>query len=89
MYLLILLLMSDHTKEFHHSHAGETGIIQSPGYPDSSYAAKTYTEWQLRADPNHRIHLEFTVMDLESECHNNFIRVYDSLVPSENQVMAE
>lgn len=81
--------MSGHFKKFHHSHAGQTGIIQSPGYPDSTYAANTYSEWQLRADPNHRIHLEFTVIDLENDCHNDFIRMYDSLVPTENRVMTE
>lgn len=81
--------MSGHYKEFHHSHAGETGFIQSRGFPDSSYDANTYTQWQLRADLNHRIRLEFTMIDLENDCHNDFIRVYDSLVPNENQVMAE
>ncbi|XP_060792161.1 ST14 transmembrane serine protease matriptase b isoform X2 [Neoarius graeffei] len=81
--------LKGHYTEFHHSRAGETGIIRSRGFPDSSYDANTYGQWQLRADPNHRIQLEFTVIDLENDCHNDFIRVYDSLVPSENQVMAE
>lgn len=76
-------------KEFHHFSVGETGIIQTPGYPNSSYSTNTYTDWQLHADHNHRIHLEFTMIDLENDCRNDFIRVYDSLVPSETHVMAE
>ncbi|XP_053504957.1 ST14 transmembrane serine protease matriptase b [Ictalurus furcatus] len=86
---LVASTLKGHNKEFHRCRAGETGIIQSPGFPNSSYAANTFTEWQLRADSNHRIRLEFTAIDLENDCHNDFIRVYDSLVPSENQVMAE
>ncbi|KAM9451667.1 ST14 transmembrane serine protease matriptase b [Clarias gariepinus] len=85
---LVTSNLKGHYKQFH-SHAGGAGIIQSPGFPNSSYTANTYIEWQLRADPNHRIQLEFTVIDLENDCQNDFIRLYDSLVPSENQVMAE
>ncbi|XP_026794663.3 ST14 transmembrane serine protease matriptase b [Pangasianodon hypophthalmus] len=84
---LVTSTQKGHHKESRHSRAGEMGIIQSPGFPNSSKAANT--EWQLRADPNHRIRLEFTVIHLENDCHNDFIRVYDSLVPSETQVMAE
>ncbi|KAK2827236.1 hypothetical protein Q7C36_018162 [Tachysurus vachellii] len=86
---LVNSTLKGHHKKSHHSRAGETDIIQSPGFPDSPYSSNTYAEWQLRADPNHRLRLEFTVVDLENDCRNDFIRVYDSLIPSESHVMAE
>ncbi|XP_066501828.1 ST14 transmembrane serine protease matriptase b isoform X1 [Hoplias malabaricus] len=73
----------------HHSHTGEIGTIESPGFPDFPYLSNTYAEWQLRADPGHRIRLEFTALNLEKDCHNDFIRMYNSLAPTEKQVIAE
>ncbi|XP_072517694.1 ST14 transmembrane serine protease matriptase b [Salminus brasiliensis] len=78
-----------HFKNAHHARTGETGFIQSPNFPNSPYPPNIYTEWQLRADPAHRIRLEFTALNLEKECQNDFIRLYDSLVPTEKQVMVE
>ncbi|XP_048022345.1 ST14 transmembrane serine protease matriptase b [Megalobrama amblycephala] len=77
------------TKRSHHAHENQTDIIRSPGFPDSSYSPNLYTEWQIRADPEHRIRLEFDVLDLEKDCSNDFIKVYDSLAPSEKQVITE
>ncbi|TSL04261.1 Suppressor of tumorigenicity 14 protein [Bagarius yarrelli] len=84
----MIFAVSGNQRQSYRTRAGETGVIKSPGFPDS-YAANTYFEWQLRADPNHILQLEFTVIDLENDCNNDFIRVYDSLVPNENQVIAE
>ncbi|XP_051960470.1 ST14 transmembrane serine protease matriptase b [Xyrauchen texanus] len=77
------------SKRSHHAHENQTDIIRSPGFPNSSYTANLYTEWQIRADPEHRIRLEFDVLDLEKDCRNDFVKVYDSLAPSENQVITE
>uniref|UniRef100_A0A9J7XLB8 ST14 transmembrane serine protease matriptase b n=1 Tax=Cyprinus carpio carpio TaxID=630221 RepID=A0A9J7XLB8_CYPCA len=76
-------------KTSHHAHGNQTDIIRSPGFPDSTYLPNLYTEWQIRADPEHRIRLEFDVLDLEKDCRNDFIKVYDSLAPSEKQVIVE
>uniref|UniRef100_A0A671RZ63 Suppressor of tumorigenicity 14 protein homolog n=1 Tax=Sinocyclocheilus anshuiensis TaxID=1608454 RepID=A0A671RZ63_9TELE len=76
-------------KRSHHAHGNQTDIIRSPGFPDSAYLPNLYTEWQIRADPEHRIRLEFDVLDLEKDCRNDFIKVYDSLAPSEKQVIVE
>uniref|UniRef100_A0A8C1L880 Suppression of tumorigenicity 14b n=1 Tax=Cyprinus carpio TaxID=7962 RepID=A0A8C1L880_CYPCA len=76
-------------KTSHHAHGNQTDIIRSPGFPDSAYLPNLYTEWQIRADPEHRIRLEFDVLDLEKDCRNDFIKVYDSLAPSEKQVIVE
>uniref|UniRef100_A0A8C2JCB3 Suppression of tumorigenicity 14b n=1 Tax=Cyprinus carpio TaxID=7962 RepID=A0A8C2JCB3_CYPCA len=77
------------SKGSHHAQGNQTEIIRSPGFPDSAYLPNLYTEWQIRADPEHRIRLEFDILDLEKDCRNDFIKVYDSLAPSEKQVMAE
>ncbi|XP_050949807.1 ST14 transmembrane serine protease matriptase b [Labeo rohita] len=77
------------SKKSHHAHQNQTEIIRSPGFPDSAYPPSLYTEWQIRGDPEHRIRLEFDVLDLEKDCQNDFIKVYDSLAPSEKQVITE
>lgn len=77
------------TKRSHHAHDNQTDSFRSPGFPDSPYPSNLYTEWQIRADPEHRIRLEFDVLDLEKDCRNDFIKVYDSLAPTEKQVITE
>uniref|UniRef100_A0A8C1JD02 Suppression of tumorigenicity 14b n=1 Tax=Cyprinus carpio TaxID=7962 RepID=A0A8C1JD02_CYPCA len=84
-----LFCLSGSSKRSHHAQGNQTEIIRSPGFPDSAYLPNLYTEWQIRADPEHRIRLEFDILDLEKDCRNDFIKVYDSLAPSEKQVMAE
>ncbi|KAL0162658.1 hypothetical protein M9458_042054, partial [Cirrhinus mrigala] len=64
-------------KRSHHAQQNQTEIIRSPGFPDSAYPPSLYTE----------IRLEFDVLDLEQDCRNDFIKVYDSLAPSEKQVI--
>ncbi|KAG9265652.1 hypothetical protein AMEX_G20118 [Astyanax mexicanus] len=81
--------LQSHFKYSYHTRTGETGTIQSPRFPDQPYPPNIYAEWQLRADPAHRIRLEFTALNLEKNCNNDFIRLYDSLVPNEKQVMVE
>uniref|UniRef100_A0A672Q6G1 Suppressor of tumorigenicity 14 protein homolog n=1 Tax=Sinocyclocheilus grahami TaxID=75366 RepID=A0A672Q6G1_SINGR len=87
--VLNLCCLLGSVKRSHHAHGNQTDIIRSPGFPDSAYLPNLYTEWQIRADPEHRIRLEFDVLDLEKDCRNDFIKVYDSLAPSEKQVIAE
>ncbi|XP_069390707.1 ST14 transmembrane serine protease matriptase a [Paralichthys olivaceus] len=74
---------SEHTKTNH------IGQIQSPGFPDSPYPPNTFIQWQLRADPNYVIKLEFDTMNLEEDCRNDFVKIYDSLVAIESRVMEE
>ncbi|XP_039987606.1 ST14 transmembrane serine protease matriptase a [Xiphias gladius] len=74
---------SEHTKTNH------IGQIQSPGFPDRPYSPNTFLQWQLRADPNHVIKLEFDTVNLEEDCKNDFVKIYDSLVAIESRVMEE
>ncbi|TRY87416.1 hypothetical protein DNTS_013896 [Danionella cerebrum] len=76
-------------KKSYHAHGNQIDSIHSPGFYDYSYSPNLYSEYQIRADPEHRIKLEFDILELERDCHNDFIKVYDSLVPSEKQVITE
>ncbi|KAM7412695.1 hypothetical protein PAMA_020193 [Pampus argenteus] len=77
------LKYSEHTKE------DLIGWIQSPGFPDKPYTPNTFIQWQLRADPDHVIKLDFDTMNLEENCKNDFVKIYDSLVAIESRVMEE
>ncbi|XP_062860601.1 ST14 transmembrane serine protease matriptase a [Trichomycterus rosablanca] len=63
--------------------------IRSPGFPDYPYPANTFVQWQFRANPDNVVKLEFTRFDLEANCSNDFVKVYDSLMPVESLIMAE
>ncbi|KAF3847415.1 hypothetical protein F7725_020443 [Dissostichus mawsoni] len=72
-----------------HTKSNQVGQIQSPGFPNSPYPPNTFIQWQLRADPNYVIKLEFDTMNLEENCKNDFVKIYDSLVAIESRVMEE
>ncbi|KAF4072119.1 hypothetical protein AMELA_G00270730 [Ameiurus melas] len=72
-----------------HTRPNEVIDIRSPGFPNYPYPQNMFTQWQLRADPGHIIKLEFTTFNLEENCRNDFIKVYDSLVAIESRLMAE
>uniref|UniRef100_A0A8C9ZCZ9 ST14 transmembrane serine protease matriptase a n=1 Tax=Sander lucioperca TaxID=283035 RepID=A0A8C9ZCZ9_SANLU len=69
--------------------SNQIGQIQSPGFPDSPYSPNTFSEWQLRADPNFVIKLVFDTIKLEADCKNDFVKIYDSLVAIESRVMQQ
>ncbi|XP_076598173.1 suppressor of tumorigenicity 14 protein homolog [Chaetodon auriga] len=70
-------------------HVSRAGIVQSPGFPDSPYPPSVFLQWRLRADPGHRVRLDFHTLILEDDCQQDFIKVYDSLAPIEHQVLTE
>ncbi|XP_035513490.1 suppressor of tumorigenicity 14 protein homolog [Morone saxatilis] len=70
-------------------HVKEAGIVQSPGFPDSSYPPNVYLQWTLRADPGHRVRLDFHTLILEDDCQHDFIKIYDSLATIETRVLTE
>ncbi|XP_028307961.1 A-type voltage-gated potassium channel KCND1 isoform X2 [Gouania willdenowi] len=72
--------------DVHVSHADQ---LASPGFPDSSYPPGVLLQWRLRADPFHRVRLDFGSLVLEDDCEQDFIRLYDSLVPSERHLLTE
>ncbi|XP_049582796.1 ST14 transmembrane serine protease matriptase a [Syngnathus scovelli] len=72
-----------------HTRTNLMSQIRSPGFPDSPYPANSFIQWQLRADPNHVIKLTFDTMNLEENCTNDFVKIYDSLVAIEANVLQE
>lgn len=70
-------------------HVSKAGIVQSPGFPDSSYPPNVYLQWRLRADPGHRVRVDFHTLILEDDCQQDFIKIYDSLAPIEHRVLTE
>ncbi|XP_023283542.1 suppressor of tumorigenicity 14 protein homolog, partial [Seriola lalandi dorsalis] len=78
---------SSFERESFNIHVKEAGIVQSPGFPDSSYQPNVYLQWRLRADPRHRVRLDFHTLILEDDCQQDFIKIYDSLAPIENRAL--
>ncbi|KAM9350770.1 suppressor of tumorigenicity 14 protein homolog [Symphorus nematophorus] len=78
-----------HVKKSFNIHVSKPGVVQSPGFPDSSYPPNVYLQWRLRADPGHRVQLDFHTLILEDDCQQDFIKIYDSLAPIEHQVLTE
>ncbi|KAM4628334.1 ST14 transmembrane serine protease matriptase a [Polymixia lowei] len=72
-----------------HAKANHIGTITSPGFPNRPYPPKTFIQWQLRADPGYVIKLDFDTFNLEENCSNDFVKIYDSLVAIESRVMEE
>uniref|UniRef100_A0A3Q2QP43 ST14 transmembrane serine protease matriptase b n=1 Tax=Fundulus heteroclitus TaxID=8078 RepID=A0A3Q2QP43_FUNHE len=71
-------------------HVSRNGSISSPGFPDTPYPPNTFQRWRLRADPRHRVRLDFHTLTLEDDqCQKDFIRIYDSLVPIEPRLLTE
>lgn len=72
-----------------HTRAEHIGTIMSPGFPNSPYPPNTFMQWQIRADPGYVVQLRFDSMNLEENCKNDFVKIYDSLVPIETRVLDE
>ncbi|XP_036005531.1 suppressor of tumorigenicity 14 protein homolog [Fundulus heteroclitus] len=77
------------SKFLEHTKPNKVGLIESPGFPNKPYAPNSFTQWQLRADRGHIIKLEFEDMALEDNCKNDFVKIYDSLVPIESRALEE
>uniref|UniRef100_A0A7N6ARW9 Suppression of tumorigenicity 14b n=1 Tax=Anabas testudineus TaxID=64144 RepID=A0A7N6ARW9_ANATE len=70
-------------------HVREAGMVQSPGFPNSPYPSNSFLQWRLRADPGHRVQLDFHTLILEDDCQKDFITIYDSLAPIEHRTLTE
>lgn len=76
-------------KDAKHTRGFSQETIKSPGFPDSPYPANTLAQWELRGDPDYVLKLTFDSFKLEPNCANDFVRVYDSLVPMDKHLIAE
>uniref|UniRef100_A0A3Q3C994 ST14 transmembrane serine protease matriptase b n=1 Tax=Haplochromis burtoni TaxID=8153 RepID=A0A3Q3C994_HAPBU len=66
-------------------HVRNPGFVHSPGFPYYLYPPNLNLQWRLRADPGHRVRLDFHSLILEDDCQRDFIKAYDSLVPIEKR----
>ncbi|CAK6957913.1 ST14 transmembrane serine protease matriptase a [Scomber scombrus] len=80
---------NDFLRYSEHTRTNKIGKIESPGFPNRPYPPNTFIQWQLRADPGYVVKLEFDTMNLEENCKNDFVKLYDSLVAIESRVMEE
>ncbi|MED6242205.1 hypothetical protein ATANTOWER_001571, partial [Ataeniobius toweri] len=85
-------LLSSFKKQAHfseHTRPNEIVWIKSPGFPDSPYTENTFNQWKLRADQGNIVKLEFDTINLEPDCKNDFVKIYDSLVAIESRALVE
>uniref|UniRef100_A0AAY4AQ10 ST14 protein n=1 Tax=Denticeps clupeoides TaxID=299321 RepID=A0AAY4AQ10_9TELE len=59
----------------------------SPGFP--KYPLKARCQWQIRSPQGTSILVWFTYFNLEDDCSNVFVAVYDSLSPDKSQAITE
>lgn len=72
-----------------HTRSNYIGKIESPGFPNKPYDPSTIIEWQIRADPGYLVQLDFDTLNLEENCKNDFVKIYDSLIAIEENVLEE
>uniref|UniRef100_A0A8C6TN62 Suppression of tumorigenicity 14b n=1 Tax=Neogobius melanostomus TaxID=47308 RepID=A0A8C6TN62_9GOBI len=63
--------------------------VESPGFPNTPYPPNVFDQWRLKAEPGFRVKLDFHSLNLEDDCEQDFIKLYDSLVPIENRLITE
>ncbi|XP_072010324.1 cubilin [Engystomops pustulosus] len=59
------------------SHYGQSGIIQSPGYPTQNYPDSTSCEWSFTGPTGHYLIIRFESLDLQnsSNCSSDFVEI--------------
>ncbi|KAG8443219.1 hypothetical protein GDO86_011865 [Hymenochirus boettgeri] len=59
------------------THFGQSGIIQSPGYPSQNYPDNSLCEWFLTGPTGHYLTIQLEVMDLQNSpnCSRDFVEV--------------
>uniref|UniRef100_A0A8C6SHQ7 Zmp:0000001114 n=1 Tax=Neogobius melanostomus TaxID=47308 RepID=A0A8C6SHQ7_9GOBI len=60
----------------------------SPGYP-TAYPAKSRCQWQIRAFESDVISVSFPFFNIEDDCKDDFVAIYDSLSPDDSQTITE
>ncbi|XP_076016850.1 suppressor of tumorigenicity 14 protein homolog isoform X2 [Genypterus blacodes] len=60
----------------------------SPGFPQK-YPARSRCQWQIRAAKNKAISVSFPSFNVEDDCSNDFVSIYDSLSPDESQAITK
>ncbi|XP_077347020.1 cubilin isoform X1 [Lithobates pipiens] len=58
---------------------GQSGIIQSPGYPSQNYTDSSLCEWFFNGPTGHYLTITFTALDLQDSenCLNDYIEIHE------------
>ncbi|XP_037309693.2 suppressor of tumorigenicity 14 protein homolog [Pungitius pungitius] len=64
----------------------KTNTFSSPGYPEG-YPPLSRCQWQIRAAEDQAIFVSFLFFDIEDDCSDDFVAIYDSLSPDESQAI--
>uniref|UniRef100_W5MX16 Cubilin n=1 Tax=Lepisosteus oculatus TaxID=7918 RepID=W5MX16_LEPOC len=61
-------------------YVGQSGIIKSPGFPDSSYPDGSYCEWYLQGPTGHYLTLTYIAMDLQTstDCSADHVEIREN-----------
>nr|XP_020493044.1 suppressor of tumorigenicity 14 protein homolog [Labrus bergylta] len=62
--------------------------FSSPGYP-KAYPSRSRCQWQIRASEDKAILVTFPVFNIEDDCSDDFVSIYDSLSPDDSQAITE
>ncbi|XP_026057290.1 cubilin-like [Carassius auratus] len=59
------------------TYIGQSGIIRSPGYPNSNYPDNSNCEWYLEGPTGHYLTFTYTALDLQSSssCNNDYVEI--------------
>uniref|UniRef100_UPI0037E8BAA5 suppressor of tumorigenicity 14 protein n=1 Tax=Semicossyphus pulcher TaxID=241346 RepID=UPI0037E8BAA5 len=69
--------------------AGENAKeFSSPGYP-VRYPPRSRCQWQIRASEDKAIFVTFPFFNIEDDCSDDFVSIYDSLSPDDSQAITE
>uniref|UniRef100_A0A7N6BC91 Zmp:0000001114 n=1 Tax=Anabas testudineus TaxID=64144 RepID=A0A7N6BC91_ANATE len=65
-----------------------TKKFTSPGYP-TGYPITSRCQWQIRTSEKKSIVVNFPFFNIEDDCANNFVFIYDSLSPDDQQAITQ
>ncbi|TRY89102.1 hypothetical protein DNTS_004573 [Danionella cerebrum] len=59
------------------TYVGQSGVIKSPGYPDSSYPDNSNCEWFLEGPTGHFLTLTYTTLNLQNsaDCVSDYVEI--------------
>ncbi|KAI4901401.1 hypothetical protein NFI96_025513 [Prochilodus magdalenae] len=62
--------------------------FRSPGFPNS-YPPNVRCQWQIRAPKDNAILVKFPKFNVEDDCANNYVFIYDSLSPDGSRAITQ
>ncbi|XP_037693302.1 cubilin [Choloepus didactylus] len=68
---------------------GQSGVIESVGYPALPYGDGLLCEWRLQGPAGHYLTIHFDGFDLQnsSGCENNFVEIQETLSPGPGRML--